>query len=184
MSINTKISEEELIEALKTKSEKGFNYLYDNYAAALLGVINRIVNDEERSNDVLQDCFVKIWKKIDSYEKGKGTLFTWMLNIVRNAAIDSNRSKHVKYKTQIDEKVVDNNNAVDESIFSDLIGLKEAVKSLKPEFQKIIEYIYMQGFTQQEFADEFGIPLGTVKTRTRSAIQALRNLLMERKSEY
>lgn len=178
-NIAQKITEEELISLLKEKSESAFSYLYDNYAGALLGIIKRIVLDEERANDVLQDSFVKIWKNVDSYERGKGTLFTWMLNIARNSAIDSNRSKHVKYKIQIDERVVDNNNKVDNTAQMDIIGLKETVLKLRHEYQNLIEFIYMKGFTQQEYADEFGIPLGTVKTRTRAALLELRNLLKE-----
>lgn len=175
----SKISEEELLSQLKGKSENGFSYLYDHYSAALHGIILRITNDEERASDVLQDTFIKIWKNIDSYEPGRGTLFTWMLNIARNSAIDSNRSKHVKYQIQIEDRVVDNHNKVDLTAETDLIGLKETVSRLRPEYQKLIEFIYMKGFTQQEYSDEFEIPLGTVKTRTRSALQELRNLLKE-----
>jgi len=179
--IQQKISEEDLLSMLREKSESAFSYLYDNYAAALHGIIFRIVGDADRSSDVLQDSFVKIWKNIDSYEKGKGTLFTWMLNIVRNSAIDSNRSKHVKYQIQMEERVVDNHNKVDMAEHMDLIGLKETVGKLRPEYKKLVEFIYMQGFTQQEYADEFDIPLGTVKTRTRSALQELRTLLKDTK---
>ncbi|MES2588926.1 MAG: sigma-70 family RNA polymerase sigma factor [Bacteroidota bacterium] len=177
MQTKVKISEEELVALIKGNSESGFSYLYDNYSAALYGVIFRIVNDADRSNDVLQDTFVKIWKNKDSYDTSKGTIFTWMLNIARNSAIDSNRSKHVKYKIQIDERVVDNESSVNESYKSDNIGLKETVDKLKPEYKLVVEYIYLQGYTQQEFSDKFEIPLGTVKTRTRAALQELRKLL-------
>lgn len=175
--VHQKISEEELVSQLKSKTEFGFSYLYDHYSAALLGVIYRIVNDEERANDILQEVYIKIWKSIDSYERGKGTLFTWMLNISRNASIDSNRSKHVKRQIQMDECIVDHQRQVDSSQQMDVIGLKETVAKLKPTSQQVIEYIYMQGFTQQEFSNEFGIPLGTVKTRTRAALQELRTFL-------
>lgn len=175
-----KLSEEELLDALRSKSESGFSYLYDNYSAALYGIILRIVEDPDRASDVLQDCFVKIWKNIDTYQTGKGTLFTWMLNIVRNGAIDSNRSKHVKYQIQIEDRVVDNSNKVDMSSSTDQIGLKETIAKLKPEYQKLVEYIYLLGYTQQEYADLFDVPLGTVKTRTRAALQELRTLLVEK----
>lgn len=175
-----KIAEDELLKLLQEKNEAGFSYLYDNYAAALNGIILRIVQDPDRASDVLQDSFIKIWKNIDSYQTGKGTLFTWMLNIVRNAAIDSNRSKHVKYQIQMEDRVVDIHNQVDMQMSTDQIGLKETIASLKPEFQKVIQYIYILGYTQQDFSDEFNIPLGTVKTRTRSALQELRVLLQER----
>ena len=88
------------------------------------------MNDEERASDVLQDVFIKIWKSIDSYERGKGTLFTWMLNVSRNAAIDSNRSKHVKHQIQMDARVVDQQNQVDSSKQMDVIGLKETIAAL------------------------------------------------------
>lgn len=177
--INTqaKISEQELVSLIQTGSESAFSYLYDNYSGALYGVIFRIVNDTDRASDVLQDSFIKIWKNKESYESSKGTLFTWMLNIARNSAIDSNRSKHVKYKIQIDERIVDNENQVDEQVKTDSIGIKETVAKLRSEYRHVLEYIYMQGYTQQEFSDEFNIPLGTVKTRTRAALQELRNLL-------
>lgn len=174
---SSKISEQELILLLKEGSENAFSYLYDNYSAALLGIINRIVNDLDRSHDVLQDTFVKIWKNREAYESSKGTLFTWMLNIAKNTAIDSTRSKHVKYNIQIEDRIVDNENKVDDLHITDNIGLKETVDKLKPEYKKVIEYIYLQGYTQQEYSDEFDIPLGTVKTRTRSALQELRNIL-------
>ena len=70
-----------------------YSYLYDNYAGALYSTIVGIVSDTELANDVLQEVFVKIWRQIDSYDAKKGRLFTWMLNIARNASIDTIRSK-------------------------------------------------------------------------------------------
>ncbi len=177
INTGTKIQEQELAALLQAGTEQTFSYLYDNYSAALYGVIFRIVNERDRANDVLQETFIKIWKNRGSYESGKGTVFTWMLNIARNSAIDSNRSKHVKYKIQIDERIVDQENQVDERIQTDSIGIRETIAKLREEYRTVLEYIYIQGYTQQEFSDEFGIPLGTVKTRTRSALQELRNLL-------
>lgn len=174
-----KLGEQELISLIKENSESAFAYLYDNYSAALYGVIFRIVQDADRSKDVLQDTFVKIWKNKESYENSKGTIFTWMLNIARNSAIDSNRSKHEKYKIQLEERIVDNENKVDGNLKIDSIGIKETVEKLRPDYQAVITYIYMQGYTQQEFSDAFNIPLGTVKTRTRAALLELRTLLRD-----
>lgn len=183
VNVQKKLSEQELAASILTGSENAFSYMYDNYAAALYGVIFRIVNDADRANDVLQETFIKIWKNRTGYESAKGTVFTWMLNIARNAAIDSNRSKHVKYKIQIEERIVDQENNIDERLKTDTIGIRETVALLREEYRAVVEYIYLQGYTQQEFSDEFGIPLGTVKTRTRAALQELRNLLRNN-SEY
>ncbi|HEV7621603.1 MAG TPA: sigma-70 family RNA polymerase sigma factor, partial [Flavisolibacter sp.] len=85
--------EHELVAALRQRDPQSFNYLYDHYSGALYGVIKQIINDAELSNDILQEAFINIWKRIDSYDEVKGRLFTWMLNIARNAAIDKTRSK-------------------------------------------------------------------------------------------
>jgi RNA polymerase sigma factor (sigma-70 family) len=93
LNSKTTYSEQELVYLLQQRNEKAFGYLYDNYSGALYGIVNAIVTDKELANDVLQNVFVNIWRKIESYDATKGRLFTWMLNIARNAAIDEVRSK-------------------------------------------------------------------------------------------
>ena len=66
---------------LKDQDKDALSYVYDKYGAALYGIANRIVNDVEVSREVVQDVFLKIWNKIDSYDPSKGKFFTWMLNI-------------------------------------------------------------------------------------------------------
>ena len=78
---------------LKSRDSKAFGYLYDNYSASLYTIIAQLVDDMEVANDVLQEVFINIWRKIESYDPVKGRLFTWMLNIARNASIDTLRSK-------------------------------------------------------------------------------------------
>jgi RNA polymerase sigma-70 factor (ECF subfamily) len=78
---------------LKAKDEQSFSYLYDNYSGALYSIVLQILPDKELANDVLQEVFVNIWRKIDTYDNTKGRLFTWMLNVARNLAIDMVRSK-------------------------------------------------------------------------------------------
>ncbi|MBO9635590.1 MAG: sigma-70 family RNA polymerase sigma factor, partial [Chitinophagaceae bacterium] len=84
-------SEQELVEALKQRNGKAFGYLYDNYSAALNGVIMDILQDDGSAVDILQEVFIKIWKQIEQYDPARGKLFTWMFNIARNAAIDATR---------------------------------------------------------------------------------------------
>ena len=89
----TIIAEEALVSLLQSKDERGFSILYDNYSSALYGVVLKIVRSEEVAADVMQDAFVKIWKNIEAYNRTKGTLFTWILNVARNTAIDRIRSQ-------------------------------------------------------------------------------------------
>jgi RNA polymerase sigma-70 factor (ECF subfamily) len=89
----TKYSEQELVVLLNEQSNDAFNYLYENYSGAIYTIINQIVPDKDTANDVMQEVFVNIWRKINTYDAAKGRLFTWMLNIARNASIDKVRSK-------------------------------------------------------------------------------------------
>jgi len=175
-------TEETLVADLKAKSKDAFNYLYDNYSGVLFGVINRIVQSEEIANDILQESFIKIWKNLDAYSREKGSIYTWMLNICRNMAIDTVRSKAYKNETQ-NQSVEDYVNDIDNStqVFGkeDFIGLKKVIDKLKPEYLLLINKIYFEGYTHEEVSKEFNIPLGTVKTRIRAAILQLREALKE-----
>src|SRR5206468_3616525 len=93
LDITVTYSEEELVLLLQQQSRQAFNYLYRQYSAVLYGVIYKVITDEQTSQDVLQDVFIKIWNNISQYNAQKGRLYTWMLNIARNAAIDKLRSK-------------------------------------------------------------------------------------------
>ena len=180
MNGKTTYSEQELVTLLQQQSENAFSYLYDNYSAALLGIINSIVQEKESANDVLQEVFVNIWKKISSYDPSKGRLFTWMLNVARNAAIDKIRSKGHRdsLKNQPFPKNVDTNitRTVTAPDVKD-VGLKKILLSLKEEQRILIDLSYFQGYTHEEISKGLNIPLGTVKTRIRSALTQLRTMM-------
>lgn len=171
------ISESDLVRDLKAQKREAFEYLYDRYSAALFGVITRVVTRESIAEEVLHDAFLRIWNRIDSYDASKGRLFTWMLNITRNLAIDKTRSKEISR----DKKTADIDNLVDkvdrarpESQQEDVIGLSDVLSQLPAEQKFVVEYLYLRGYTQSELAEEFNIPLGTVKTRLRLGMIALR----------
>lgn len=163
---------------MQERNDKVFSYLYDNYAGALYGIVNSIVTDKEIANDVLQNVFVNIWRKIDSYDPAKGRLFTWMLNIARNAAIDEIRSKGFRdsQKNQSLSQNVDNLAAVTFPSFDD-VGLRKVLTRLKGELRVLVDLSYFQGFTHEEISKALNIPLGTVKTRIRSALTQLRTMI-------
>ncbi len=178
----TIIAEEALVSLLQSKDERGFSILYDNYSSALYGVVLKIVRSEEIADDVMQDAFVKIWKNIEAYNRTKGTLFTWILNVARNTAIDRIRSQEFQ-NSQKNQDLDTSINFIDNQSSSqfdvDAIGIKKVVENLRPEYQQMIELLYFQGYTQAEVSEEFGIPLGTVKTRVKAAIVQLRQYFVE-----
>jgi RNA polymerase sigma factor (sigma-70 family) len=177
---NRKYTEEELISLLRGHDQQAFSYLYDNYSGALNGIICRMVDETHLAEDILQEAFVKIWNNFTHYDSSKGRLFTWMINITRNLTIDTLRSKGYKKSRQIskDENSVSNYHDKNASADRfDSIGLRKQVANLKPEQKSIIDLAYFSGYTQEEISKEIGIPLGTVKTRMRSAILELRKML-------
>ena len=170
-------NEEELVALLKQQSRDAFNYLYTNYSGGLYGVIRKVITDEQTAQDVLQEVFVKIWNNIEQYNSGKGRIYTWMINIARNAAIDKLRSKGEIMKGKIhtaEDAVYNVQKGMKTEQMTDAIGLKDAVAELKQDYQVIVNLAYYKGFTMDEIAKTLDIPLGTVKTRMRAALQTLR----------
>jgi RNA polymerase sigma-70 factor (ECF subfamily) len=177
-----KYDEATLVDLLKKKDRQVFSYLYDNYSAVLYGIILKVVIKEETANDILQDVFVKIWKNIESYDTTKGRLYTWMLNIARNTAIDFLRSKQFQKESK-NQNIEDSVNTINQKENSqqqiDTIGVASLVEKLPPDQKNVIDLVYFKGYTQDEASKELNIPLGTVKTRIRTAIIALRGVFKE-----
>lgn len=170
-----------LIEAVSQGDRTALGKLYDAYGAALNGVIMRVVGNEELAQEVLQDTFVKIWRNSAAYDPAKGRPFTWMMNIARNASIDMVRTAAVRNAGSI--------RSLDRTVYAighddlredlDVAEVRDVVGKLKPEHRELIEMAYYKGYSQQEIADDTGLPLGTVKSRTRAALLELRTQLKE-----
>ena len=174
------MTQEELIPLLLKKEERAFTIMYDMYSKSLFSVISNLLKETEDAEDVLQEVFVKIWKNIETYNDSKGRLYTWMLNIARNTAIDKLRSKgysnsQKNLSTDNFVHLLDDSNKLIHRI--DTIGIQEFIKKLKPKCIQIIELLFFQGYTQQEASDELEIPLGTIKTQNRNCINDLRTYL-------
>ena len=165
---------------MKNKNQSSLDYLYNHYSGAIYGVVFRILKKEETAEEVLQDIFLKIWDKIDGYDPAKGKLFTWMVNIARNQAIDKTRSKEISKSKKTDDLDILVNRFDRQENFEipvDTIGLKEVLQKLPQDQLFVVSQLYLKGYSQSEVAEEFNIPLGTVKTRLRLAMIELRSLL-------
>lgn len=164
-----------LIEGLLRRDKDALEELYDNYSAALLGAIMRIITNKDIAEEVLQDTFFKIWEKIDTYSTIKGRLYTWMYSIARNKALDKIRSKEYSQMSVTDTindlgyQSIEIKDEDQGNYFSD-----ELLKFLKPEQSLIIKLMYFQGYTSEDVSKKYKIPLGTVKSRVRAALKRLR----------
>lgn len=159
---------------LRARDTSAMSALYDMYSATLYGVVLQIVKIEETAEDVLQEAFVKIWNSFDNYDASKGRLFTWMINICRNQAIDTIRSKQYRVNTMTEDISLSlRPGASSDGFKPEHVGIRDVIETLKPEQKQVIDLMYFEGMTQSEIAEEYNIPLGTVKTRARSAVKTL-----------
>jgi len=168
----------ETINDLQQGNQAALASLYDKYGAALYGAVLRIVQSEEKAEEIVQEAFLKIWKNAASYDPAKGKFFTWALNIARNTAIDYVRSSDFKSRQKTDafDFLVYSQNHPFEETATDHIGLREIVGKLDEKYRTVIDLAYFQGYTQSEIEEEMNIPIGTVKTRMRLAIKELRKI--------
>jgi RNA polymerase sigma factor (sigma-70 family) len=171
-------TESELIRGLKQHDNAAFEHLYMNYRGSLYNVILQLIPNKEIASDVLQEVFVTVWQQIDKYDDNKGRLFTWLVRLTRNMAINKLRSK--VYKSESKNESLDNyvfaieNTSPVNTENINRIGLRKQVHQLKEEYKNVIELSFYNGFTQEEIANSLKIPLGTVKTRLRNALIELR----------
>lgn len=169
--------EEKLVSLLLAKDRAAFESLYDSHSSTIYGILVRILKSEELARDVLQETFLKVWRKIHTYDRSKGRIFTWVLNIARNHAIDVLRSKHYQRTQKATSMEISPSASEDrkaEEMKVEHIGVREIVATLSPELKQIIDCLYFEGFSQSEAAEELGLPLGTVKSRARKAMKVLK----------
>lgn len=168
-----------LVSKLKNEDQTVIPELYQLYSRVVYNIALKIVKSEDLAASVLQDTFCKVWKYGSSYDPGKGGLFTWVINIARNTAIDVTRKRDYKQQTANRMVGIDSvaQQAVRENNTLDSIGMADVLKKMKEKHLTLIHKYYFHGCTHAEIVEDLGLPLGTVKTRLRGAILELRNHL-------
>lgn len=180
-NLTLKLSDEEIVLLLRSRDTKGIDILYEKYGSYIYGSILQIVKNDYFSETVLQNTFLKIWNNIDSFSFAKGRLFTWSLNIAKNASIDMIRSRQYRESLKLTciDQISKTAISLDNTIKLDRVDLKDIVARMDLKYSRLIDLIYFQGYTQMEIAQELNMPLGTVKSRIRKAFKDLKCILEE-----
>ena len=168
--------EKHIVELLQERNEKAISLLYEHYGDTLYGVAHKVVRDAELAQDVLQESFVKIWKKSDSYDSSKAKLFTWLFRITRNTAIDKLRSVNTKSDKEIQIDVSDVYNLGVDSTRPEFLDVRENMEKIEQKYHVVLDALFFQGMTQQEASDELNIPLGTIKSRLKIGLRELKKI--------
>jgi RNA polymerase sigma-70 factor (ECF subfamily) len=168
-----------LLARIAARDPSAIATLYDRHSRMLYSLILRILRDRSESEDVLQDVFVRAWTKVETYNRDLGSPLAWLIRIARNRAIDRLRARDVRDRSA--EDVPKPAEAASPEATAALSERQRAVwralDVLTPDQRQLIECAYFRGLSQTELAAEFSLPLGTVKTRIRTGLQALRREL-------
>ena len=172
-------SDESLYHQMRSGDEQALEVLYDKYERLLFSFAHRFTNNDRLSEEVIQEVWMKIWNGRVDFNTDKGKFSSWILTITRNAALDCLRREKRQPTIEVEERDGGYDEPVERTVMQreTATEVHDAVNELKPDQQELIELVYFKGLTQQQISDQLNLPLGTVKTRIRSAIQALRKLL-------
>ena len=179
-----------LLQRIAIRDEAALAEFYDRHSRLAYGVIMRILRNPPDAEEVLQETFVRVWSRADSYDALLGSPAAWLIRIARNRAIDLLRTRRVRANIAVERAVQAGDDAprsvepiTNETPETTLEGhttaaiVRTALASLTPSQRELIEAAYFEGYTHAELAHRFGVPLGTVKTRIRTGLAAIRGRL-------
>ena len=168
-----------LLSRIVARDEDAVGELYDRHNRLLYGLILRIVRDRSEAEEILQEVFVQVWTRAETYNVALGTPAAWLVRIARNRAIDRLRANNVRVRAveaTPPPPPVESPEAR-AAMTEQQRAIAHALDALPAEQRVLIENAYFVGLTQSELAERFALPLGTVKTRVRTGMMTLRHEL-------
>jgi RNA polymerase sigma-70 factor, ECF subfamily len=168
-----------LLDRIVARDEQAVAELYDRHHRLLFGLILRILRDRSAAEEVLQEVFVLVWTRAETYNVALGSPAAWLVRIARNRGIDRLRANNVRVRAveAAPLPVAGDSPEARAALSEQQRAVARALESLPQDQRVLIEQAYFQGLTQSELAERFKLPLGTVKTRIRTGMMALREQL-------
>jgi RNA polymerase sigma-70 factor (ECF subfamily) len=168
-----------LLVRVATGDRAAFDQLYQRYVRSVFGLALRRLGDRGRAEDAVQETFAAVWRSARSYRPERGPAAPWLYAVARNAITDRLRAR-TETPGELPDRPTDEPGPSDHAETSYVAWqVHRALEELPPREREVVELAYWSGLSQSEVADFLGIPLGTVKTRTRSALMRLADLLGE-----
>ncbi|MQA29727.1 MAG: sigma-70 family RNA polymerase sigma factor [Luteitalea sp.] len=163
-----------LLDRVIARDPNALGELYDKHSRLLFGLILRILRNRDESEEVLQEVFVQTWTRASTYNSALGSPAGWLVRIARNRAIDRLRANTARFRTSEALSAPAKTPGPQASLGEQRLDIQRALDALPPEQRDLIEHAYFLGFSHSELADRFSLPLGTVKTRIRTGLRAVR----------
>ena len=173
----------DLVRRIAGRDEAALGELYDRYSGLLLALSRRILIDASDAEEVLQEVFLQVWNQAERYDRARSSVSTWLVLIARSRSIDRLRSRQVKDRTLRSLKQENPDPHTSPTGAGSVLlsqrrqRLRREMQELPAEQRQVLELAFFKGMTQSEIAQDTGIPLGTVKTRTLLAMKKLRQAL-------
>jgi RNA polymerase sigma-70 factor (ECF subfamily) len=176
-----------LLQRIVARDTAALAELYDRHSRLLFGLILRILRDRAEAEEILQEVFLRVWTRAESYDARLGSPLPWLVRLARNCAIDRLRARRIREtagRPPLDESIADQASGTDIHTPETAVLAAErrgtvmnALAVLPAEQRRLIEAAFFEGYTHSELAQRFGLPLGTVKTRIRAGMLAMRQRL-------
>ncbi|HEY3103230.1 MAG TPA: sigma-70 family RNA polymerase sigma factor [Pyrinomonadaceae bacterium] len=181
---STQLTDANLLNAIARQDEQALASLYDRYRRILFGLLMRMLRSREEAEDVLQEVFLQVWRQAPDFDPRRGRPFTWLVTLARSRAIDRLRqlgSRQRLASSAIEFAGEGISDAAENTFRAEQRQLvAAALTELSEEQRRTLTLAYFEGLTQAEIAERLRSPLGTVKTRMRSGMIKLRELLSQK----
>lgn len=179
-----------LVRSVAAGSAEALSRLYDRYAPIVFGLARRILVRLEDAEEVVQDVFAQIWRDAARYEHGRATVAGWVVMLARTRSIDRLRARKARpdqnagVEPDVTPQLASRDRSPEQVTISeqDAREVRSALTSLPEPQRSLVELAYYEGLTHSEIAEKTGVPLGTVKTRLRTAMTTLRVALSDRRT--
>ena len=172
----TRESEQELMRQLVAGDERAIRTVYSRFGRSVYTLALRLLGNSEAAEELTQDVFLAAWRKGSRFDSTRGRLSTWLMAIAHNLAVDRLRHERGagRPKLILVEEVPESADTDEEAALLDRDRARRALAGLSPAERHLLSQAYFYGWTAREISESEGIPLGTVKTRLRTALIKLR----------
>ncbi len=181
------LSDQELIERVRARDHEAMAVLYDRYSRAVYSLALHVLHEQRAAEDVVQDAFLTFWQRPTTYIPERGAFGPWILRVARNRAIDHLRRGSREHTNDgdrewtLEQQIVDPEPEPGDLVWNRAVAerVREAISELTVPQRQVIELAYFRGMTQSEIAAYLDTPLGTIKTRVRTALTRLARIMAE-----
>ncbi len=180
-------TDEQLMARIQSRDDAALAALYRRHTPLLRTVVSRVVHNEHDADDLLQEIFVELWNRAESYDEAKGKALGWMVTLARRRAIDkirrrqaySRAEERLRLETEHEPQQTRHEGVEDDVSAAERAEIfKRLMATLPPAQQEALHLAYYRGLSQREIAAQTGIPLGTIKTRLELAIRKIRTAIL------